>query len=277
MGNKIKNKQSVETGFFEDGLPYAKMGSEPKILLNIEALSFEHEPLSGFMLNRFKKSNYLFLEDYTVYLVGRRPNLPDDYLMDKMAEDYAEMIRREFKGPVDVVGVSTGGQIAHFLAADHPDTVRKLVIISAAYRLSEKGVELERQSAEYFQKEKYGKSLAVLMDFMFPSGLKRVFTKFLTRLIGKRMLGKIKYQTDFLVEVQADREMNFKDRLSEIKAPTLILSGELDIGYTVDDVRTTAEGIPNSELILYKGYGHNLTMSNREQVLKDTLEFLKRN
>ncbi len=253
------------------------MGSEPKILLNIEALSFEHEPPSGFMLNQFKKSNSLFLEDYTVYLVGRRPNLPDDYLMDKMAEDYAKMIRREFKGPVDVAGVSTGGQIAHFLAADHPDTVRKLIIISAAYRLSEKGVEIERQSAEYFQKEKYGKSMAVLMEFMFPPGLKRVFTKFFTRLIGKRMLGKIKYPNDFLVEVQADREMDFKDRLSEIIAPTLILSGELDVGYTVDDVRTTAEGIPNSELILYKGYGRNLTMSNREQVLKDALEFLKKN
>ena len=253
------------------------MGSEPKILVNIEALSFEHEPPSGFTLYQFKKSNSPFLEDYTVYLVGRKPNLPDDYLMDKMAEDYAKMIRREFKGPVDVAGISTGGQIAHFLAADHPDTIRKLVIISAAYRLSEKGVEIERQSAEYFQKEKYGKSMAAIMGLIFPSGLKSVFIKFFTRLIGKMMLGKIKYPNDFLVEVRADREMNFKDRLSEIKAPTLILSGELDLGYTADDVRTTAEGIPNSELILYKGYGHNLAMSNREQVLKDALEFLKKN
>ncbi|MBY9016962.1 MAG: alpha/beta hydrolase [Candidatus Lokiarchaeota archaeon] len=217
------------------------------------------------------------MEDYTVYLVGRRPNLPDDYLMDKMAEDYAEMIRREFNGPVDVVGASTGGQIAHFLAADHPDTVRKLVIISAAYRLSEKGVEIERKTAEYFQKEKYGKSMAAIMEMLFPSGFKGVFIRFFVRLIGKLMLGKVKYPNDLLVEVRADREMNFKDRLSEIKAPTLILSGELDVGYTADDVRTTAEGISNSELILYKGYGHNLSMSNRVQVLKDTLEFLKKN
>ncbi|HUW90448.1 MAG TPA: alpha/beta hydrolase [Candidatus Nanopelagicaceae bacterium] len=253
------------------------MGSEPKILLNIEALSFEHEPPSGFMLNQFKKANSLFLEDYTVYLVGRRPNLPDDYLMDKMAEDYAKMIRREFKGPVDVAGVSTGGQIAHFLAADHPDTVRKLVIISAAYRLSEKGVEIERKAADYFQKEKYGKSMAAIMELIYQSGFKGVFIKFFMRLIGGMMLRKVKYPNDFLVEVKADREMNFKDRLSEIKAPTLILSGELDIGYAADDVRTTAEGIPNSELIFYKGYGHNLAMSNREQVLKDALEFLKKN
>ena len=253
------------------------MGSGSKILLSIEALSAEHKPPSGFTLNQFKKSYSLFMEGYTIYLVGRKPNLPDDYLMNKMADDYAEMIRREFKGPVDVIGVSTGGQIAHFLAADHPDTVQKLVIISSAYRLSEKGVEIERKAAEYFQKEKFGKSMAAIMELMYQSGFKGVFIKFFVRLIGSMMLRKVKYPNDFLVEVKADREMNFKDRLSEIKAPTLILSGELDIGYTADDVRTTAEGIPNSELILYKGYGHNLAMSNREQVLKDALEFLKKN
>lgn len=272
----MKDKYQVETGFFEDGLPYAKVGRESKILLNIDALSFEHKPPSGFMLNQFKKSNSIFLDDYTLYLVGRRPNLPDDYLMNNMAEDYAKMIRREFKEPVDIIGVSTGGQIAHFLGANHPDTIRKLVIISAAFRLSERGVEIERRAAEFFQQKKYGKSLAAIMELIYPSGLKGKIIKFFTRLIGRMMLGKIKYPNDFLVEVRADREMNFKDRLSEIKVPTLILSGELDIGYTVDDVRMTAEGISNSKLILYKGYGHNLTMSNRDQVFNDVLEFLKK-
>jgi len=269
-------KYNIETGFFEDGLPYARMGDKPNILVDIEALSFKHEPLSGFMLKGFIKSHSLLRKEYTVFLVGRRPNLPENYLMDKMADDYAQMIRREFKRPVDVMGISTGGQIAHYLAADHPDTVRKLVIISAAYRLSKRGVELERKSAEYFKQGKYGKSLASVMDLVFSSGLKRSIIKFFTQLFGGKLIGKIEYPNDFLVEIQADREMNFKDRLEDIKVPTLIMCGESDIGYTIDDVRATAEGIPNAELILYKGYGHNLSFSNTEQVQKDMLEFLKK-
>jgi pimeloyl-ACP methyl ester carboxylesterase len=87
------------------------------------------------------------------------------------------------------------------------------------------------------------------------------------------MMGEVKYPNDFLIEVQADREMNFKDRLNEIKPPTLIMSGELDICYTADDVHTTAEGIPNAKLILYKGYGHNLSMS-KDTIQKDALDFL---
>jgi len=273
---KVKEKYGVETGFFEDGLSFARMGDKPNILVNIEALSFTHEPPSGITLKMFTKSAEFFTNDYTLYLVGRRPNVPEDYSFKDMADDYAGMIRREFNKSVDVIGVSTGGQIAHYLAADHPDVVRKLVIISSAYRLSEKGVELERKSAEYFEQEKYGKSLATILDFIFSSRIKLSIAKFFTRLLGKKVMGEIKYPQDFLTEIRADREMNFKDRLKEIKAPTLVVSGELDIGYTAEDVRETAEGIPNAELILYEGYGHNLSMANREQLYKDMLEFLKK-
>lgn len=89
-------------------------------------------------------------------------------------------------------------------------------------------------------------------------------------------MGEIKYPNDFLTEIRADREMNFKDRLKEIKAPTLVLSGESDISYAAEDVRTTAEGIPNAKLILYEGYGHNLVMANRKQVYEDIIEFLNK-
>ena len=227
------------------------------------------------MLKQFLKTSKLFIDNYTYYLVGRKPNLPENYLFDKMAEDYAAMIRREFDGPVTLMGTSTGGQIAQYLAANHPELVKKLIIISAAYRLSEIGVELERKSGDYFEQGKYGKSLAALLDFIWTSKILKSIAKFFTRPFAKKIMGDIKYPNDFLIEIQADREMNFKDRLSEIQAPTLVLSGEKDIGYTAEDVRTTAEGIPNAKLILYKGYGHNLAMSNRKQVVKDILEFLK--
>ena len=272
--NKVKKKYPVETGYFEDNMPYARIGYKSQILLNIEALSTEHTPPSGFTLKQFEKTAEPFLDDYTVYLVGRKPNLPENYLFDKMAQDYAEMIRREFDGPVDVAGTSTGGQLAQYLAANHPDTVQKLIIVSAAYRLSEKGIEIERKSGEYFHQKKYGKSMAAMLEMVYPSGIKRAFLKLVIKLFGKFLFRDIKYPNDFLVEVKADREMNFKNRLLEIKAPTLLLSGELDIGYTADDVRITAEGIPNSKLKLYEGYGHNLIMANRKHVLEDILEFL---
>ena len=173
------------------------------------------------------------------------------------------------------MGASTGGQIAQYLAANHPDVVRKLIIISAAYRVSEKGAEIEGKAAKYFKKGKYGNSLAAILDLIFSSKITRSIAKFFTRLIGKRIIGKIKYPNDFLTEVRGDIEMNFKERLKDIKALTLVLSGDLDIEYTADLVRETAEGIPNSKLILYEGYGHNLA-AKWKLLQKDILEFLKK-
>jgi pimeloyl-ACP methyl ester carboxylesterase len=152
--------------------------------------------------------------------------------------------------------------------------VRKLIIISAAYRVSEKGAQIERRSAEYFKQGKYSKSLSAILDLLFTSNFTRSIAKFFTRLLGRFFIGKIDYPNDFLTEVQGDCEMNFKDRLNEIKAPTLIISGALDIDYPPDLVHTTAEGIPNAKLILYENQGHGLA-GKWKMFQAEVLEFLK--
>lgn len=273
---KYKEKHGIELGRFEDGLTYARIGHKDNILIDIEALSFTHVPPSGFRLKEFKRSAQHFLDDYTVYLIGRKPNVPEDYSFTDVAADYATMILREFNGPVDIMGTSTGGQIAHYLAADHPDVVQKLVIISAAFRLSEKGAEIEARVAGYFKQGRYGKSFTTLLDMIWTNRILKRIAKSLTRLVGKRVVGDVKYPNDLLTEIRGDCEMNFKDRLKEIKAPTLVLIGENDIAYAAEDARTTAECIPNAELILYEGQGHGLTMSNGKQVYKDVMGFLKK-
>jgi pimeloyl-ACP methyl ester carboxylesterase len=270
-----KGKQGLETGYLENSLPYARIGTKPKILLYIDGLSFKNEPPSGFMLRQFISTSKPFLDEYSFYMVGRKRNMPEIYTFTDIAADYANMIRREFKGPVDVMGISTGGQIAHYLAADHPDVVKKLIIISAAYRLSEEGAKIERRTAEHYMEGKYGKAFAVLMDMMYPPGIRRMAIKVIMRVITPLIVGKVKYPSDFLIEIKGDCEMNFKDRLGEIQAPTLILCGETDIGYSIKDVRETAQGIPNAKLIIYEKYGHDLNQNNGKQVRLDALEFLR--
>ena len=95
---KTKENYNMETGFFEDGLTYARTGDNPTVLIDIEALSFTHAApkTSGFRSRLFVKSAQPFLKDYTYYLVGRKPNVPEDYSFTDVADDYAKMIRKEF-------------------------------------------------------------------------------------------------------------------------------------------------------------------------------------
>ena len=271
---KIIKGWEVETGYFVNGQPYAKVGKGDKVLVYIEELSFDHKPPEGFLLNLFVQQTKTFYDDYTVYRIGRKPNLPKGYSIDLMSKDYGLLITNEFNFKVDVIGASTGGQIGLCLAANFPEIINKAVIISAAYRLGEKGKEIEKKVAKYFSQEKYGKTMATLIEVVYNKGFKRFFYKTMMRIMGRNMLKDIEYPSDFQVEVMADCNMNFINRLKEIKVSTLIISGEKDAGYLIEDVKTTAEGIENSKIKIYEKYGHNLFSDNYKEVNIDIAAFL---
>jgi pimeloyl-ACP methyl ester carboxylesterase len=78
--------------------------------------------------------------------------------------------------------------------------------------------------------------------------------------------------SDLVITVEAEEKHNFKDRLNQISAPTLVIAGDKDPFYTEALFRATAEGIPNARLILYKGMGHP---AFGKQFPRDVLVFLK--
>jgi pimeloyl-ACP methyl ester carboxylesterase len=86
------------------------------------------------------------------------------------------------------------------------------------------------------------------------------------------ILGVPKDPSDLVVTIEAEDKFNFKDRLAEIKAPTLVAAGDKDPFYTETLFRETAEGIPNARLILYKGQSHP---AGGEQFRRDMLAFLR--
>ncbi len=264
----------VETGYFFNGQPYAKVGNGDKVLIQIEALSFDHKPPEGFLLKLFIKQTEAFYNEYTVYHIGRKPDLPEGYTMEQMSEDYGNLITNEFEDKVDVIGVSTGGQIGLCLAADFPENINKAVIISAAYTLSERGKEIEKKAANYFAQEKYGKTMASIVEILYDKGSKRMLYKTIMKIVGRSMLKDVQYPNDFQVGVIADCNMDFESRLKEIKVATLIISGKKDIGYLFEDVKITDAAIENSELIIYEKYGHDLYPDNYKNINKNILDFL---
>ncbi len=77
--------------------------------------------------------------------------------------------------------------------------------------------------------------------------------------------------SDLVITIEAEDRHNFKDRLSEITAPTLVVAGDKDPFYSETLFRETAEGIPNARLILYQGMGHP---ASGKQFRQDVLAFL---
>jgi pimeloyl-ACP methyl ester carboxylesterase len=218
---------------------------------------------------------YRFLgEDYRVYVVLRKPGLPHGYTLQDMAGDYATMIRKEFGGPIDVIGVSTGGSIAQHFAADHPDLVRRLVIHSSAYILSEDAKRLQLEWAHMAQQGRWADAYVSMVNTALPrAGMMRRLAKPVFWLVAQLMsLGAPKDPTDLVVTVEAEDKFDFKDQLARIAVPTLVIAGTRDPFYSEALFRETAAGILNAKLILYEGMGHP---ASGKQFRQDVLTFLR--
>ena len=67
---KIKKKFNIETGYFEDGIPYTRMGDKPRVLISIEGLSGNHEPQFGFSLKMFIKNHNLCVFEISMMIIS---------------------------------------------------------------------------------------------------------------------------------------------------------------------------------------------------------------
>jgi pimeloyl-ACP methyl ester carboxylesterase len=262
-------EKSPPSGYFRSGLPYVRAGKGPRPLVIFQGLMFENKPQSGMTFG------YGFLEKaYTLYAVLRKAGLPQEYTLKDMADDYAEMILQEFGGPVDVIGVSTGGSLAQHFAADHPELLRRLVIHSSAHTLGEAGKQLQLEIARLARQGHVLQAWNTMIRYVLPSaGIWKLLNPPLAWTAARLLsLGRKPDLSDLVVTIEAEDQHAFKDRLSEISAPTLVIAGADDPFYTPVLFRETAAGIPNARLVLYEKMRHPAT---GKQFERDVLEFLR--
>lgn len=257
------------TGYSSNGLPYACFGNGTRKLAVFDGLDFRHRPPSGITL----RMTYGYLsgltKDYRIYIVTRRPGLPPGYSLRDMSNDYAIMIKNELGGAVDVIGVSTGGAIAQYMAIDHPDLVGRLVLVMTGSRLTEEARRLQREVAELARKGKRRAAYALLATAIIRKGIARHFFKWFMWLLGPLMIPGD--ASDGIVEIEADDRYDLGDQLDKIRADTLVIGGEEDFFYAIGD---TARRIPNSRLVLYPKLGHNAMFVRGRQFGEEIKAFL---
>ena len=257
--------------------PYVRFGDGPRTLVVFAGLSDAFQPevaarYLGLLLERYYYR--LFADDYAVYLVSRRRNLPEGTTTREMADEYAELLETHGIAPADVLGVSLGGLIAQHLAVDRPDLVRRLVLGVSGRKVGEAGRRTLRRWADWADRgwwfDAYLDSIPVTY-----TGYRRWLYPPLIRIVGRLLLSEPAAISDVAVSARACLDHDATDRLSGIEAPTLVIGGTEDHFFPAEIVRETAAEVPDSRLELIDGTGHGAFEERKRAFDKTVLAFLQ--
>jgi pimeloyl-ACP methyl ester carboxylesterase len=178
--------------------------------------------------------------------------------MADLAARHAKVVAEQFAGPIDLIGISTGGAIALQLAVEHPGLVNRLIVAAAASWLGDEGRGKLRRYGDEIARGRSGAK--VLASVLAP---RRWDWLMAPLLWAGHQLEKGASSNDLLATIDAEVGFDVTPKLSRIRAPTLLIAGARDRAFPLALVEATAAGIPDCRLVVYPKAVHLGTMINR--------------
>ena len=194
----------------------------------------------------------ILTQEYTVYVFDRKKVLPEGYSTEDMAEDVYRALCIYGVEQADVYGVSHGGMMAQYMALNHPEMVRTLVLCSTQARAGA----VVKEVTDAWRAFAEARDVVGLNRYFF----EKVYSE--EYLFGFRdvlpELEKIGTEEDcrrFEILAEAVASFDVYDRLGEVKCPALVLGSADDRVIGVESMVELA-GRLGCELFIYDGFGH---------------------
>ncbi len=214
----------------------------------------------------------LFFDKYTVYMFSRRDGLEDGFSVRDMARDQAAACRALGLERVSVLGVSQGGMIAQYLAADFPELVEKLVLAVTAPRANDT---VRERVGTWIETALRGDHKRLMIDTAENSYSQSYLMKYREMYPFIGFIGKPSDYGRFLANARAILDFDASDALGSISCPTLIIGGALDRIVGPEASHELHGLIRGSELYMYPQYGHAAYEEARD-FNRRVFEFLER-
>src|SRR5215217_892169 len=266
--DRSTTETAAETGTLLGEFPYVRLGDEPENLVILPGITLDNEPPNRLAAWTYRLGFGRFAKDHTVYVVNRRPSMPQGYTTQDMADVYARVVQSEL-GPSHVMRFSTGGAIAQYVAIDHSEAVRSLTHIVSASRLSEEGRETCERWRALTREGSWQELRADMASVNATSKTNKRLARAFMAVFGRFVLRVPSDPSDFLTTLEADLDHDTTDRLPEISALTLIIGGSDDPFFLEALLSETAGKIPGAELRVYEGVGHGVPKERKHRYEDD--------
>ena len=206
---------------------------------------------------------------------GRSDKPQGRYHLDVMADDAARVLDKCGVDAAHVMGHSMGGVIAQLLVLRHPDRVKSLVLSASACH------------HHMWRRELLAEWASIALE----QGMREVTRRSMRWLVGPRsfrrywpalgLLGPVALNVPahaFAAQARAilDADDSLRERLGEVRVPTLVVSGSQDILTPTADGEELAEHIPGAELMIISGAAHGFPVEHTLAFNKIVGDFLSR-
>lgn len=251
MATNVKNGQLQMDGTTMD---YICFGGGKKHLIFLPGLGDGLHTVKGTALPMAAMYR-AFARDYTVWMFSRKNKLPQGYSTRAMANDVKKAMVQLHIPRAHVVGVSMGGMIAQYLAADFPERVDRLVLVVTTARPN---AALRDGVITWMKLARWGKHRQLMED-----NLRRIYSEKYVRTarwavpLVSAVTRPASYDR-FLVQAQACMDHNSWDVLPMIAAPTLVIGGAEDKVLGSTGTHELAQRIPRATGYIYPHGAHGL-------------------
>jgi pimeloyl-ACP methyl ester carboxylesterase len=189
---------------------------------------------------------------------GETPDVP--YLLADMADDAVELLTALNIDDAHVVGVSMGGMIAQTMAARHPERVLSLTSIMSTTGSPDVGQATPEMEESLFTPPPSEREAAIqsTVDYARTAWADH-FDEQRVRESAARNIDRGVYPEGTGRQLAAIFAAG--DRTSEVASitvPTLVVHGEKDPLIDISGGVATAELVPDAELVVLPGAGHDL-------------------
>jgi 3-oxoadipate enol-lactonase len=205
---------------------------------------------------------------------GQSDHPDEPYTMDLHADDLYSLMNAFGIETAHIAGISYGGEVAQAFVLKYPKKTRSLLLIDT---VSEIGLELRIVIESWIDAMKSGNHLA-FFNASVPWNFSPEFIKANPVLLedAKKRYALLDFQAVIRL-CQCFLDVNFTDRLEEIKTPVCIIVGEQDLIKGPRYARILHENIPYSELHVLKGSGHASCWERPEELNSVIMGFLAKN
>ncbi len=195
---------------------------------------------------------------------------PGPYALTDFVTDATDVLDAAGIERAHLMGFSFGGMIAQTIAIAHPQRVNRVVLISSVAARTREERERIRERASKLEQGGPPTLLEAALDRWFTPEFRarhpEVVEQRVQRAMGNDPMG---YAAAYRVFAESDID----EALSQISAPTLVMTGEHDVGSTPRMARLIHTRIRGSQLKILEGLRHNVIAQVPELISELALEF----